>query len=55
MKNKIRIVLFDKENHMQEIWEKEVGERSRIFDEVILHLKEFKDGHLRIEMFEGRR
>jgi len=52
MKNKVRIVLFDSEERIQEIWEVEVSERSRIFDTVVSHLKEFKDGHLRIEILK---
>ena len=54
MKNKVRIVLFDSEERIQEIWEVEVSERSRIFDTVVSHLKEFKDGHLRIEILKER-
>lgn len=50
MKQAIRIVLFDNEDKMQEIWEKEISERSKIFDTAISHLKDFKDGYLRIEI-----
>ena len=52
MKNKIRFVLFNDDNNMNEIWEGVVGERSRIFDTVISHLKEFKDGRLEIKILK---
>ncbi len=54
MKQAIRIVLSDNENLIQEIWEVKIGKRARIFDTVISHLKDFKYGHLKIEILKEK-
>jgi hypothetical protein len=51
MKNKIRIDIFDKDGHVQEIWEiGELSSRSRVLDGILENFwKDFPDGQLTIK------
>lgn len=56
LKNDLRVTLFDKDEQVQYIWEvKQIGQRSRFFDTLLSHLKEFENGRLEIKILNESR